>query len=208
MDFDAVFVRGDGNQTTNIYADTGIDIGRRYLAGDSGRTVGWRNKDGKDVGRIFGADDLVIQRLVSGGSYGWYSSVSGQSNTGGADTAGFDLLDSYDLNIDKFVNVMNVSERIGHDIAYRSTAYTAFRIYCAYENSDVNIDIKYTLIDGGNGAVTISEIREHSIWHKDFVLRGHGGDKGHYGQANVDITLFAGALGTYTYHGEWWINSD
>lgn len=157
--------------------------------------------------RYWGERTFVIQRTNV-----WQGSVSGQSNVSAAFNAGYAFLDNYNANASSFTDVVSGkldNEYLGHSIAYRRTVWLCFRIWTPYQHPLVNIDIKSVLLDGGNGTVELGTIRTHSQWHKDFVLVGHGGDKGHYGARNVTIT-FSGPplLGSYTYHGEFWINSN
>lgn len=156
-------------------------------------------------------EEISYRFVIQRGNSPWQGSVGGQGNISDAFNAGFAFLDSHDVNYSGWTNIIDRgihSEYIGRDIAYRETVWQPFRVWLEYPFPDASIAISFRSIDGGNGEVTMSSIREHSQWHKDFVLEGNGGDKGHYGESSVTITLTAPRLGTYSYKCNMWMHSD
>ena len=208
LDMDQLFDRGAGSQAFDMYDTAGVDLGARFLRGSSDMTTGFYTSKGQggavDVATLLSNSAVTIRRTT--GSQ-WYGAVGGQSNERGAFDAGFALLDQYESKKKEFIDVPS-TERVGRNISYKQTVWHAFRVYSAFPELTANIDIKFTQTDGGNGHVSISEIREHSSRHKDFVIAGTGGDNGHYGESIVEISLYVPGIRSVYYKGTFWMNSD
>lgn len=207
LDIDQLFFKGAGGQTFELYSSSGVDIGEAYMKGSSELKTGIYTSKGlsqdTDIAQLLSSDAVSIRRT----SGSWYSYVGGQGNTGAAYEAGFDLLDNYSTKMSEFIDVP-ATEYTGNPISYRSTSWHAFRVYSAFPDLNCTMDIKFTTTDGGNGTVTWSGVRTHSSRHKDFVIAGHGGDKGHYGEGLVQILLIVPGIRQVSYTGRFWINSD
>lgn len=214
------FKHTDGSLETAVLYSTTSEAGAKYVCvavggnsayaplgavSDSRATRGRVKKEGTDYAILsgWGEKRVLIQRTKNA----WYSYVGGQGNTAAAYAAGNKILDDYEANKADFVTATD-GEYEGHGIAYRTTVYNSFRIYSFYQHPDMKIDIKFTTTDGGNGTVTWSGLRTHSQWHKDFVIAGYGGDKGHYGEGLVEIKITAPGIKDISYTGRFWINSD
>lgn len=208
LDMDQLFDKGAGSQAFDMYDTSGVDLGTRFLRGTNDMDTGFHTNKGRDnfidIGHLL-SNSAVTVRRSSGGS--WHGSVGGQCNWGAAYAAGFALLDKYDTKKDEFIDVP-ATEYIGSGISYSRTSWHAFRIYSVFPELTADIDVKFRTTDGGNGTVVMSSIREHSARHKDFVIAGGGGDKGHYGEGVVEISLQVPGIRSIYYKGTFWINSD
>lgn len=208
LDMDQLFDKGAGSQAFDMYDTSGVDLGARFLRGTSDMTTGFYTNKGRndfiDIGKLL-SNSAVTVRRTSGG--GWHGDVGGQCNWGEAYKAGFALLDKYDTKRSEFIDVP-ATEYIGSPISYSRTVWHAFRVYSVFPELTANIKINFWQTNGGNGAVCISEIREHSARHKDFVIAGGGGDKGHYGESIVEISLQVPGIRSIYYKGRFWMNSD
>lgn len=202
LDMDQLFDKGAGTQSFGMYDTAGVDLGRRFLKGSSDFSTGFY-VGSTDVARLLSSDAISIKR--SNGV--WHGVVGGQCNWDAGFKAGFELLDKYDMKKNEFMD-LPATEYSGHPIAYRTTVWNAFRVYSLFEYPGTVLDIKFKTTDGGNGTVECSKIRTHSAYHKDFVIVGGGGDKGHYGEGVVEITLRVPGLRSQYYKGTFWINSD
>lgn len=207
LDIDQLFFKGAGGQTFDIFSSSGVDIGEAYMRGSSSFGTGIYTSKGlssdTDIARLLSSDAVSIRRTTGV----WHGYVGGQSNASAAYAAGFSLLDNYSSKRSEFIDVP-ASEYTGNGISYKTTVWHAFRVYSAFTTLNCTMNIKFTTTDGGNGTVTWSGLRTHSARHKDFVIAGHGGDKSHYGEGLVEITLIVPGIRQVSYVGRFWINSD
>lgn len=151
----------------------------------------------------WGPKTVLVQRTRGN----WYSHVGGQGNYNSAFNNGWNVLNNYESYKSSFIDISG-SEYVGSGISYKDTMYHCFRIYSYYQHPQMQITVNFTTTDGGNGEVIWRGLRTHSQWHKDFVIAGAGGDKGHYGEGLVQITVSAPGINTISYTGRFWINSD
>lgn len=155
----------------------------------------------------WGPKTVLVQRTRNRSYGNWYGDVGGQDNHSYAQSVGWSVLNNYESYKGDFINISG-SEYTGGGIPYKDTVYHCFRVYSYYMHPQMNIDIRFTTTDGGNGQVIWSGLRTHSQWYKDFVISGGGGDKGHYGEGLVQITVSAPGINTISYTGRFWIDSD
>ncbi len=200
MDLESMFRRGSGTQVFQIFDDSGLDIGMKYLAGQSRIGTGLVVPSGEDLSAKLGSSNSGIFRTGE-------RSVGGQSNLGGAFSAGFEFLEEFERNFKSFVEVTSVAdETLGHAQAYRETRYWCYRVRMPRALWGT-IAVEFKIIDGGNGVVDISEIKGDAK-DKYFVVASHGGDKGHYGESRLTISVNCPGIFTANYTAKIWTNTD
>ncbi|WP_302602604.1 hypothetical protein [uncultured Sutterella sp.] len=74
LDLDAVYMRGTGNQAFQIYDNSGMDIGQKFIAGSSELETGIRTSNGQDICRRLGGMDYGIYRI---NGYPWNAHLVG-----------------------------------------------------------------------------------------------------------------------------------
>ena len=189
--------------TAELVPDTG------YLAGTLSMTEGTALSNIE----VSATDAVDMRTLLKIEKYGpirnswWAGEVYGQGNTTAAYREAWKLLDNYESTKDKWVECVSGGYH-GNGISYKRTYYNAFRITYPWEYPGMQINVKWTILDGGNGTVTSDTIKEVSQWHKELVIAGHGGDKGHYGCGKISVDMTAPGLEPYHFEDTYWINSD
>lgn len=150
-------------------------------------------------------DDLVTV-LRYKGSYGFAGSVGGQGNTGAAYPAAQRLLDGYPGNSANWVKCIN-HQTLGNGQSYGVTRYQAFIVKTAVEDPSINLNVQFVTTDGGNG--TVEGIVTHkSNWLKHVRITSHGGDKGHYGEGQLRITVSVPGMNSWSFVNTFWTNTD
>ena len=143
--------------------------------------------------------------------YGFAGSTGGQqqsSITSSAAQAGIKLLNNYANTPNNWEEVPNGNFPGTYGISYNRSYYNGIRVECPYHYSCINISAKFVTTDGGNGAVYGWKVTDEQ-WLKTFTIVGGGGDKGHYGEGQLRVTLTVpGISGSITHVSTYAINSN
>lgn len=177
LDFNELFIPGNGTQSFDIFDVTGVDVGTRYVKGDSGLYTGFLDKDGKDIGRLLGNNAVTIRRTISSGD------IHAQAAHGSAHAAGLKWLEEHPDHDDSafFDHPATLSTSRGEDgwtDHYTHTSYHCFRLYSAIHDPNLEFTIEFEQWNPENDSdgFRISEIREVGRWQREFVISGGGGD--------------------------------
>ena len=143
--------------------------------------------------------------------YGFAGSTGGQqqsSITSSAAQAGIKLLNNYANTPNNWEEVPNGNFPGTYGISFGRSYYNGIRVECPYHYSCINISANFVTTDGGNGAVYGWKVTDEQ-WLKTFTIVGGGGDKGHYGEGQLRVTLTVpGISGSITHVSTYAINSN
>ncbi len=171
VDLDLILYTGSGAQTTEIYDDTGLDIGLKYSSGDTGYALGFQVHDGRDVGRILGGEVAEI----------WRTEQTKRSRDRSAvESAGWELVNAFKK--DKFqwkkVTSTTDSRTIGiHHCLAPHPYYGAYAFHVAANATDSEVEVSLGGVSGGSGGgIWLSEIRSPNTYTKNFLVVGLGSE--------------------------------
>lgn len=154
---------------------------------------------------------LSVKYHTPTNKYGFAGSVYGQQMTeynGIGIQTGIKLLNNYANEPQKWVEIPNNFHPGTYHISFSRTYYNAIRITCPYQYSCINIDAKWVNTSDGNGNVHGFKIIDEQCL-KGFSIAGGGGDRGHYGEGQLHVTLTVpGISGSISFKAIWAINSN
>lgn len=201
MDFDTLFYRGNGKQTFQIFDDTGLDVGARYLAGDSGYSTGLQRSDGMDVGRLLGGDVVGMKRGPICGGKGDYQVFGSYA---AAESDAWAYIDNYDYNRDKWVTCPAEDNQSMGATRY-SFNYFPFRVFASTTGTASCAVRLEGNIGEGNGLFRLTEVRspERNVWTFAIICQGVAGSR--YSPTVLTVVMSVPGFDSRTYRHTYWV---
>ena len=203
IDFDNMYARGNGTRDVYIYADDGTDIGRRYIAGNSGILSGWKDSAGVDVGNSFATSAAKIRRTHNA-AQAWYYNVEGA----GWETAfneGFKLLKAYDINEAKFITPPE-NERVGQSADRHNWFMHAFKAWTPLTTPGTKVEAFMDTPYPGDGLGCFQMRTERiSDWDLNIVLVARGVANYNHRYCNLTIQVTVPGVTTASYRGYFFV---
>ena len=152
-------------------------------------------------------DSLVTVLLYKHNIDGFAGEVGGQGNTTAAYKAAQKLLDNYPANSNNWVKAIN-GQWLGRDQSCGRTRYQAAIVKTIIEHPSITLDVKFVTNWTINANITSPGTRTITNWYKTVVFAAHGGDKGHYGDGYLSVTVSVPGLTSWTFRTSFWTNTD
>ena len=152
-------------------------------------------------------DSLVTVLLYKHDIDGFAGQVGGQGNTTAAYEAAQKLLDNYPANSNNWVKAIN-GQWLGRGQSYGRTRYQAAIVKTIIEHPSITLDVKFVTNWTSNANITSPGTRTITNWYKTVVFAAHGGDKGHYGDGYLSVTVSVPGLTSWTFRTSFWTNTD
>ena len=174
-DLDLILYKGTGALTTEIFDDTGTDIGLKYTSGSTGYDLGFVGSSGQDIGRVLGGDVLAVWR---------------SNQTDLADNSDDPISDAwhnvtmFSSDKSKWTKIEKEVEELSIGQHYSSTGlffskkkYGAYAFHLMANGDSAEIEVSLGSPSSSDGKVWIAEERSPNTYTKNFVIVGQGGEE-------------------------------
>lgn len=174
-DLDLILYKGTGSLTTEIFDDTGTDIGAKYTSGSTGYDLGFIGSSGQDIGRILGGDVMAIWRSNR-------TSYSDGSSDPIDDAWHMVTMFSSDKSkwnkVEKEAEALTIGRHKGGSglLSKRDRGYGAYAYHLMANGDGAEMEITLGSPTSSDGKVWINEIRSPNAYTKNFVIVGYGGN--------------------------------